>query len=126
MNNHLQHMITSILNGQLTKKSYITILKKKNCESILNVLWDEGFISGYSIISGNKVKIFLKYNTQRPAISNINFISQPGLKVHCSAKQLWKFETNKNLIILSTNKGIFSLENCKKKQKGGELLLSIK
>ena len=126
MNNHLHNMVTSIINGQLAKKSYVTVFKQKNCESILNILWDEGFILGYTISTNNTLKIFLKYNTRCPAISNISFISKPSLKVYCSSKQLWKFETNRSLLIVSTNKGMFSLNDCKKKQKGGELLLSVK
>ena len=49
MKNHFANMIATIKNGQLSKKAYINQPRKKTCEFVLNILWDEGFISVYKI-----------------------------------------------------------------------------
>ena len=122
-------MISSIKNGQLSKKSYI-ILKQTNknlCESVLNVLWDQGFILGYKYIFDTKksLKIFLKYKKGTPVINSIKMVSKPSLKVFFSLKNIWKFDSNQGTLILSTNKGIMSAIECKKFKLGGQALIIV-
>ena len=130
MNRNLCNMISSIKNGQLSKRSYI-ILKQTNkqlCESVLNVLWDEGFILGYkykNTFSKKSVKIFLKYKKGIPAINSIKVISKPSLKVFFSLKNLWKFDSTQGVLVLSTNKGVMALEECKKLKLGGQVLVIV-
>ena len=60
MQNYLWNMLNSIKNGQLAKKQIIVQSRKKVCESILKILWNEGFILGYQVIpNSNKIKIVL-------------------------------------------------------------------
>lgn len=130
MNRHLCNMISSIKNGQLSKKSYI-VLKQTNrqlCESVLNVLWDEGFILGYkhiNVVPKKTLKIFLKYKKGVPAINTIKMISKPSLAVCFSLKNLWKFDSNQGTLILSTNKGVMSANECKKFKLGGRALIIV-
>jgi small subunit ribosomal protein S8 len=121
-------MIATIKNGQLAKKSFVLQSKKKACENILNVLWNEGFILGYKISKTdlNTIKIFLKYQNGIPVISLIKILSKPSLRIYYSAKQLWKLDPSKGTIILSTNKGFMSNYDCKKKTLGGEPLILVK
>jgi Ribosomal protein S8. len=55
-------MLAHIKNGQKANKSYIMHPKEKNCASILNILWEEGYILGYTISkkSPQKLEIFFK------------------------------------------------------------------
>ena len=117
-------MVANIKNGQLSKKAYIYHKKTLLCQSVLNVIWDEGFILGYKI-EQKKLKIFLKYKNMKPSINSIKIISKPGLKVYYSTKQLWKIDSSKGLVILSTNKGFKSLNECKKHNLGGEPVFII-
>jgi small subunit ribosomal protein S8 len=121
-------MIANIKNGQLARKAYIYQKKKKSCESILNVLWDEGFISGYKISKSrhNVLKVFLKYTNGKPTISLLKMVSKPSLKIYYSVKQLWKLDPSQGIVILSTNRGILSVNECKKLKLGGEPFIIIK
>lgn len=120
-------MLTNIKNGQLSKKSTIVQKKKNICEAMLKVLWNEGFISGYQVLDKNTIQIFLKYtNSGEPVINSLQFISKPSRRLYYSLKQLWKLDSSKTFIILSTNKGLLTIEQCKKKNLGGEPLLIIK
>lgn len=128
MKNHLWNMFATIKNGLTVKKSFVLQPKKKICESILNILWDEGFILGYKICetNSNMLKIFLKYKNGSPAIHSLNSFSTPGLRVYFSAKHIWKINTNNGLLILSTNKGFMTIIECKKLKLGGEPFLLVK
>ena len=121
-------MIASIKNGQLAKKAVVIHQRKNSCESILNVLWNEGFILGYKIQkkNPNTLKIFLKYKNGKPVINLIKPVSKPSLRIYYSIKQLWKFEASKGTLILSTTKGFMSSNDCKKKKLGGEPFIIIK
>ena len=123
-------MFASIKNGQISKKSYVIHPYKKSCEGFLNVLWDEGFILGYKILDSDKnfskLKIFLKYQNNSPVINSIAALSKPSLKIYYSVKQLWKIDSSKSTIILSTSKGFKSLNECKKLNIGGEPVAVIK
>ena len=61
---------------------------------LLNVLWSEGFILGYTKIDSKHLKIFLKYKKGKPAINSIKLISKPSTRIYYSVKQLWKFNFN--------------------------------
>jgi small subunit ribosomal protein S8 len=128
MKNHLANMVASIKNGQLARKAYINQTRKKTCESVLNVLWDEGFISGYKISKTNPniLKVFLKYRNGKPAINSIKMRSKPSLRIYYSLKQLWKLDSSEGLLVISTNKGLMSINDCKKYKLGGEPFLIIK
>lgn len=92
----------------------------------LNILWNEGFILGYTIDKkSNQLKIFLKYDKNKPVIKKIKNISKPGLKIYYSIKQLWKIESTKTFLIISTNQGLKTLDQCKKLKIGGEPFIII-
>jgi small subunit ribosomal protein S8 len=126
MKNSLSKIFTSIKNGQLVKHLFIYEKTKKNCEIFLKILWKEGFILGYSLQKNNNlIKIFLKYNKNKPTINNIKFLTRPGRKIYLTTKQIWKIETTENLIIFSTNKGFKTLDECKKFNLGGEPFIIV-
>jgi small subunit ribosomal protein S8 len=128
MKNYLWNMFANIKNGQLAKRPFILQRRKKICESFLQILWDEGYITGYSIENNNpdKLRIGLKYQNNSPVITNIQVLSKPGNRVYWSARQLWQIDSGKTFIIVSTNKGLKTLLDCKKSNLGGEPILIIK
>ena len=127
MKNFLWNMFANIQNGQLAKKAFILQTNKKVCTSILDVLWNEGFILGYKVSkqNPNKLKIFLKYNHGKPVIQKIKSISKPSNRVYYSINQIWKIDSSKMFVIISTNQGLKTLIECKKLNIGGEPLIII-
>ena len=117
-------MFANIKNGQLAKRNFIFQKRKNLCESFLKILWKEGFILGYKI-DKFELKIFLKYKNKIPVINSIKIISKPSRKIYYSVKQIWKIDSNKSFIIFSTNKGLKSINDCKKIGIGGEPFVSI-
>lgn len=132
MKNYLWNMFTNINNGQLAKRSFILNPKKKVCERFLDVLWNEGFILGYTnyfeeikTYKKDITKIFLKYKNGKPVINKIKSITKPGRRVYYTAKQIWKINSRNTLIVFSTNKGLKTLNECKKLKIGGELYIVL-
>jgi small subunit ribosomal protein S8 len=121
-------MFANLKNGQMAKNSFILQRKKKICSSFLNLLWDEGLILGYTTSKSNPnmFKIFLKYKNGKPAINSLRPITKPGQRIYYSNKQLWKIDSSKGIIIVSTNKGLMLLDECKKLNLGGEPYIIIK
>ena len=123
MKGHLYNMIASLKNGQDVKKAFVLSENSRFCRKLLDILWDEGFISGYKTLSMNKLKIYLKYKNGNSVISSIKVISKPSLRVYYSVKKLKKLKKN---LILTTHKGIKTISNCKKLNIGGEPIIMIK
>lgn len=127
MKNFFWNMLTNIKNGHTSKRNIIFHGRKKICETFLKILWLEGFIVGFKINKKNvkQIKIFLKYNKNKPAINFIKFISKPSRRIYYSTKQIWKINSNKVFIIFSTNKGLKSILECKKLNIGGEPYIAL-
>lgn len=127
MNADMLFLLISIKNGQKSNKSFILYQKKKNCSSILSILWEEGYILGYTISKKypKMFEIFLKYQSSNQVIKHLTLIKKPSSKIYCSSKQLSKLNFNLGLILISTSKGILTLSSCKKLNIGGELLCLI-
>ena len=128
MKNHLWNSVASIKNGLLVKKPFVKTPYTKIVEMLLNLLWSEGFILGYKILKTNPktLKIFLKYKKGKPVINSIKSVSKPSLRIYYSVKQLWKFDFNQGLLLLSTSKGFLSITECKKLKIGGEPFFILK
>jgi small subunit ribosomal protein S8 len=124
MKNYLWGMLSKIKNAQLARKSVVFQKKNKISENFLKLLWNEGFILGYTLKS-HKLKIFLKYANNKPAIHSLKVVSKPSRRIFYSIKQIWKINSSKSFIVISTNQGLKSLLECKKKSIGGELLIIV-
>ena len=127
MKHCLWKMFTNIKNGQISKRAFIYQKRTQMCDSLLKILWDEGYIIGYQIDTKDisRVKIFLKYRNNIPVIHSIKFLSKPGRRMYYSKKQIWKIDSSKSFILLSTNKGLKSILDCKRLCIGGEPLIAI-
>ena len=121
------HLISNIKNGQLAKKAFIYQKKKKSGEMFLKILWTEGFISGYKTDKKklNELKIFLKYQNEKPVISSLKLVTKKKKNYFYSTKQIWKLNESKTFIIFSTNKGLKTIKDCKKLKIGGKPYILI-
>lgn len=114
-------------NGQITKQKFIYYSDKKNLKTFLKLLWDEGFIIGYTKCSYNSknLKVFLKYEKNHPVIKSLKFISKPARQVYYSINQIYKIKKSKWVIVFLTNLGFQTSQNCKKLKIGGQPTILI-
>lgn len=128
MKNALWNISTELKNSQISRRNFVCHLKTRLIVTFLNILWDEGFILGYKSCNSdvNLLKIFLKYKNENPIISSLKSISKPSRQIYYSVSELWKLDSKKSLIILSTSKGLMTVEKCKHAQIGGKPLFIIR
>ena len=125
MKAHLYSMFDSLKKGQRSNQSFVYVRRKNISESFLRILWNEGFILGYTVISKDKLKVSLKYKFGKPLINSIKTLSKPNRRIYYSIRQIWKINSSKSFLIFSTNKGLQSINSCKKLKIGGEPYISI-
>jgi len=92
--------------------------------NILKILYNEGYIRGFKVTE-NFIFIYLKLNNNKPAFKDIVFFSQKNKNNYISYKKLILFFGLKNFMIISTNMGLLTLEQCFLYKQGGQLLILI-
>ena len=122
-------MITRIRNAQMRHLSNVQIPSSKFRARILDVLKNEGFISGYKSISDSKTKeslsVDLKYNNGLPVIKEIKRVSKPGRRIYARADSIPKIQNGLGLAIVSTSKGIMTDSDARSKNIGGEIICRV-
>ncbi|CAM9120071.1 unnamed protein product [Choristocarpus tenellus] len=121
----LSDIFTRIRNGQIVYKTFIIIPSVNICLKVLNIIWDEGFIQGYSRSKNNEIYIILRYINGRPAIRQLTAVSRPSQRIYISSLDLCRLKPNLGLLILSTPKGIMNMEDAIYQTQGGEVLCYI-
>lgn len=124
-------MLTRIRNAILARHETVNVPHSNIKEEIIQVIADEGFISGYrTIIAPASVKknieITLKYDPNNASIiRGLKRISRPGLRVYIKKQKIPRVLNGLGIAILSTSKGIKSGEVSRKENLGGEYLCCI-
>lgn len=120
-------MLTQIRNGQMAKKENVTVPASNKKVAILKVLEEEGYITAFQKISGDKpsLVIHLKYFKAQPVIEMIQRVSRPGLRVYKSKDKLPKVKGGLGIAIVSTAQGVMSDKQASHVGQGGEVLCIV-
>jgi small subunit ribosomal protein S8 len=92
------------------------------------ILCDQKFISSFSEIKDNKqgvLRIALKYTDGVNAISGLQRVSKPGLRVYASADELPRVMNGLGVALISTSKGIMTEKDARTQRMGGEVLCQV-
>nr|QYC61851.1 ribosomal protein S8 [Actinocyclus sp. mgcode 4] len=130
MNKLIWNLISSLKNAQLANKTVIFQKKNNICFLFLNILWDEGFILGFrkSVVLTQHYEIYLKFNDKNHLSSflRIKILYKPNTNLFFNVQQLWKLNLTTEILILSTSKGLFTHNQCRKYNLGGKPLILLK
>ena len=127
MSDNIADMLTRIRNGQKSKLLNVSLPTSKLKCAVLDVLKQEGYISGYSKDTESKtIDISLKYSRLgEPAISEIHRVSKPGKRMYSAIDALPSYFNNMGIHILSTSHGVMSDREAKKLNVGGEVICKV-
>ena len=129
MQDPIADLLTRIRNGHMAKKSVVSIPGSKIKQSILEVLYKEGYIEGYIVkkLENNKseITVNLKYYKDKPVINKIVRLSKPGLRIYKGKDELPRILGGLGISIVSTPNGIVSNKEAKKLGQGGEILCCV-
>jgi ribosomal protein S8 len=100
---------------------------------VLNLLYSEGFINGFSIseTKPHNICVFLKYLDEKPVLQRFRIISTSSKRVYVSYETIVKQLVNNGLFVVSTNKYGLTLTDDYLRHSdvlmriGGELLFQI-
>lgn len=122
-------MLTRIRNAANAKHETVDIPASNLKKRIAEILEEEGYIKGFTVIDDNKqgiIRVTLKYTeNKRSVISGIKRISKPGLRVYAGKDQLPKVLGGLGIAIISTSKGVMTDRAARKEGVGGEVLAYV-
>ncbi len=126
----ISDLITRIRNAQMAFKKTVDSPMSRTREDLVKVLLNEGYVRGYTIVECEKTKhkilrIELKYFEGNPVISEIKRVSKPGRRIYSSIKDLPFVKNGLGISILSTDKGIMSDTEARRRSIGGEIICSV-
>ncbi len=131
MTDPIADMLTRIRNANLAMHDVAEMPSSKLKEALAAVLLNEGFIEGFSAGDdptrpGRKLSVTLKYTPdRRRTISGIKRVSKPGLRVYLPAGRVPRVLNGMGISVLSTNYGLLTDREARKRRVGGELLCQV-
>jgi small subunit ribosomal protein S8 len=129
VNDPIGDMIARIKNAAGRKRGKVATPASKMRARVLDVLQDEGYIRGYSVVekpgAHPEFEIELKYFDGEPVIAEIARVSKPGRRVYSGIKDLKPIKNGLGISILSTPKGVMSDAAARDQNVGGEVLIRV-
>ncbi|HHU49329.1 MAG: 30S ribosomal protein S8 [Caldicoprobacterales bacterium] len=129
MTDPIADMLTRIRNALVVKHEQIQVPASNMKKAIADILAEEGYIKGYTVIDDGHqgiLKITLKYapNNER-IITGLKRISKPGLRVYARKDEIPKVLGGLGIAIISTSKGVMTDKQARKLGVGGEVLCYV-
>jgi small subunit ribosomal protein S8 len=122
-------LLTRIRNGYHGRLSTIEAPYSKLKEEVVRILKNEGFLSDFEVSSDGKFRILrvhLRYDGQRrPVLREIKRVSKPGLRIYKSASELRPRRSGLATQILTTNQGVMTDRDARKRRLGGEVICEV-
>ena len=129
MTDPIADMLTRIRNSLQIERPSVDMPTSKIKVGIAEAMQREGYIWDYEILEQqpqNILRINLKYGPNGELIiRNIDRTSKPGRRVYVNFKVMPVVLQGLGVCILSTNQGVLSNREAKKKGVGGEVLCTI-
>jgi small subunit ribosomal protein S8 len=126
MTKSLNSMFSLINNASFSNQGEINIKTTKKCLKVLQLLYREGLIRGYTY-NKYRTTIYIKFtgSTTKPVIKAIISISTNGRIIYANTKVLSKLINANELFLVSTSKGILTLKEALQYNVGGILFCKI-
>jgi small subunit ribosomal protein S8 len=129
MTDPISDLITRIRNGYLARQRQVRAPYSAIRENLVKILIKEGYLKGLTI-EGKKPQekqllLDLKYRHKEPAISSIERVSKPSVRVYFRVKDFKPLRSGFGMRIISTPKGLMVDKEAKKKNLGGEVICQL-
>lgn len=125
MNIQTINFLNRIKNASLSNNEVVSITYNEFVLNLLSSLYKEGFIQSFSVVKdplGKKqIDVSLRYYYNKSSLKNLQIVSTPSKVKFLDYNSLTKICVKKNVLFLSTNLGLLTALECKKKKIGGIL-----
>lgn len=96
---------------------------------IVKLLQAEGYVEAHEVTTESKfpnIRVTLKYDNRRRAlIHEIKRVSKPGLRVYATMDELKPLRNGLATRILTTNQGLMTDREARRRKIGGEVLCEV-
>ena len=120
--------LTVIRNAQHARKETVEFRASKLLERVMHIFKNDGYVEDVRLLKDDKqgvLKVYLKYDNNKPAIMGIKRVSRPGLRVYADNTGIPRVLNGLGTAVLSTSKGVISDREARKLKVGGEVLCYI-
>lgn len=117
-------LLIRLKNGYLAKKMEVEAPFSKLSVAIIELLTQEGFVKSFEI-NQRLIKITLKYEDKKAALSDVKRVSKPGRRVYCGSKAMPRVLNGLGVAVISTPKGIMTDRQARKESLGGEIMAFV-
>jgi len=124
----ISDFLTRVRNGSHARKETVDIPASKLLEQIALIFKADGYIEDYRLLKDDKqgiLKLYLKYDNQKPSIIQIKRVSRPGLKVYVDNTHIPRVLNGLGTAVISTSKGVITDREARKLKIGGEVICYI-
>ncbi len=122
-------MLTRVRNAAVNRSKSVDCLNNKLNRGVAQVLQDEGYITGYTVVEDGRqgiLRLQLKYGPRGEHIINtITRVSKPGRRVYSPVSDLPRPLQGLGIAIVSTSRGVLSDRRCREQQVGGEVVALV-
>jgi small subunit ribosomal protein S8 len=120
--------LTRIRNGIHARHKRIDVPSSNLKREITKILAAKKFIAGFSEIKDDRqgvLRIVLKYTEGTNAITGLQRISRPGLRIYEPSDRVPRVMNGLGMALISTSQGIMTDRDARAKKVGGEVLCYI-
>lgn len=131
MTDPIADMLTRIRNANTAMHDDVSMPSSKLKETLAELLKTEGYIAGYNVAEnpagpGRVLSIDMKYSPERKrVISGITRVSKPGLRVYRKSTEVPRVLGGLGVAVLSTNRGLMTDREARRRRVGGEVLAYV-
>lgn len=118
----LAKLINKLRNGYMVYHLGVSFKEVSFCTKILDLLWKENLIRGYTKTNKGVITVLLRYHEGSPVCTRLTILSRPRDRLYLSLLDLSRILDDFGILILSTPKGIMTREEAIRKGEGGEIL----
>lgn len=124
-------MLTRVRNGSLARHATVDVPFSKVKLALAKILVDEGYISSFDITDPEKtnrklLRLHMKYDHERrPVVNGLRRVSRPGLRVYAGMHDIPRVLGGIGTVVVSTNRGIMTGQEARRRHLGGELIAEV-
>ncbi|MCE2765293.1 MAG: hypothetical protein RLZ87_908 [Armatimonadota bacterium] len=122
-------LLTRIRNGCRAKMMSVDVPHSTIKLEIVKILEQEGYVESHQVTNETKfpnIRIVLKYDNKRqPLINEIKRVSKPGLRVYKAVEELRPLRNGLATRIITTNQGLMTDREARRRKIGGEVLCEV-
>src|SRR6478672_6433182 len=119
MTDPIADMLTRIRNATIAMHDLTEMPSSKLKVALAKMLQQEGYIEGFEVADDPKRP------GDKRTISGIKRVSKPGLRVYSAAQDVPRVLGGMGISVLSTNQGLLTDREARKRRVGGEVLCQV-